>query len=242
MRSSRIAVEEPADDGEAYGAALTARRRRSLPRHVSLRRRRRAAIAMPSWLTQRRAGGRRRAPQPITPSRARRRRIVPSGADERHASASRRWRAATLVHRLMQSLPDIPPRAPRRGRAALSRAPGKDLDRGRARRDPQGRFWRCSTTLRFAPLFAPGSRAEVPIVGAARRARPVPSGVVDRLVVTPDAVLIADYKTNRPAPRRLRRRAATATSPSSRSIARCWRGSIRTGRCAPRCCGPIRSI
>ena len=29
------------------------------------------------------------------------------------------------------------------------------------------------------------------------------TGVVDRLVVTPDAVLIADYKTNRPAPRSL---------------------------------------
>ena len=29
------------------------------------------------------------------------------------------------------------------------------------------------------------------------------TGVVDRLVVTPDAVLIADYKTNRPAPQSL---------------------------------------
>ena len=29
------------------------------------------------------------------------------------------------------------------------------------------------------------------------------TGVVDRLVVTPDAILIADYKTNRPAPRSL---------------------------------------
>jgi ATP-dependent helicase/nuclease subunit A len=29
------------------------------------------------------------------------------------------------------------------------------------------------------------------------------SGLVDRLAVTADSVLIADYKTNRPAPRRL---------------------------------------
>jgi ATP-dependent helicase/nuclease subunit A len=50
-------------------------------------------------------------------------------------------------------------------------------------------------------LFAPGSRAEVPIVGQIG-ARTV-SGIVDRLVVTPEAVLIADYKSDRRAPRSL---------------------------------------
>ena len=54
---------------------------------------------------------------------------------------------------------------------------------------------------RFAELFLPGSRAEVPIVGRFD-GRPL-SGQVDRLVVTPKAVLIGDYKTNNPAPRRL---------------------------------------
>jgi ATP-dependent helicase/nuclease subunit A len=58
---------------------------------------------------------------------------------------------------------------------------------------------------RFADLFRSGSRAEVPIVG--RIARPggtiAVSGQVDRLVVTDKAVLIADYKTNHPAPRRI---------------------------------------
>ncbi len=42
----------------------------------------------------------------------------------------------------------------------------------------------------------------MPIVGRRRRAARS-TGVVDRLVVTPDEVLIADYKTNRPAPRSL---------------------------------------
>ncbi len=54
----------------------------------------------------------------------------------------------------------------------------------------------------FAPRFCaavrPGSRAEVSIAGRFK-GRPV-AGQVDRLVVTPEAVLIADYKTNRPAP------------------------------------------
>ncbi|HEY5963293.1 MAG TPA: PD-(D/E)XK nuclease family protein, partial [Xanthobacteraceae bacterium] len=46
-----------------------------------------------------------------------------------------------------------------------------------------------------------GSRAEVSIAGRLR-GRPV-AGQVDRLVVTPDEVLIADYKSNRPPPNSL---------------------------------------
>jgi len=59
--------------------------------------------------------------------------------------------------------------------------------------------------VRFSDLFSPGSRAEVSIVGRLQRVvRPVAvSGQVDRLVVTANAVLIADYKTNRPPPRRI---------------------------------------
>jgi ATP-dependent helicase/nuclease subunit A len=55
---------------------------------------------------------------------------------------------------------------------------------------------------RFAPLFAPDSRAEVPIVGRLPGGAEV-SGQVDRLAITGEAVLIADYKTSRPAPQRL---------------------------------------
>ena len=57
----------------------------------------------------------------------------------------------------------------------------------------------------FRALYAAGSRAEVPIVGrlmlAAGEVRV--SGQVDRLVVTAEEVLIADFKTNRPAPQRI---------------------------------------
>ena len=56
---------------------------------------------------------------------------------------------------------------------------------------------------RFAPLFLPGSRTEVPIVGRLKGGTLAVSGQVDRLAVTGDFVLIADYKTNRPAPRHL---------------------------------------
>ncbi len=58
---------------------------------------------------------------------------------------------------------------------------------------------------RFLDLFGANSRAEVPIVGRVTiggKVRRV-SGQIDRLAVTQDCVLIGDFKTNRPAPRRI---------------------------------------
>ena len=54
----------------------------------------------------------------------------------------------------------------------------------------------------FAPAFAAGSRAEVSVVGVVPGpdGPVVVSGRIDRLAVTPDSVLVVDFKTNRPAP------------------------------------------
>jgi len=57
---------------------------------------------------------------------------------------------------------------------------------------------------RFAPVFAPHSRAEVSIVGWLERpgrSAALVSGQIDRLVVTPDEVLIVDFKTNHAPPK-----------------------------------------
>jgi ATP-dependent helicase/nuclease subunit A len=53
----------------------------------------------------------------------------------------------------------------------------------------------------LAPLFGPDSRAEVPLTGMIGGA--AVGGLVDRLVVLPDRVLIADFKTNRRSPGRV---------------------------------------
>ncbi len=50
----------------------------------------------------------------------------------------------------------------------------------------------------LAPLFGPTSRAEVPLTGVI--GDQVIGGLVDRLAVLPDRVLLADYKTNRAPP------------------------------------------
>ena len=57
----------------------------------------------------------------------------------------------------------------------------------------------------FAPVFAPGSRAEVAIAGAPKGAKDsvIVSGQIDRLAIDGDAILIVDYKTNRPPPQNI---------------------------------------
>ena len=124
----------------------------------------------------------------------------PGAAAERRALALKRGR---IVHRLMQSLPDMPPE---RRVEAMARYLARAKDVGAAERD--GISQQVLAVLddpRFAPLFA-GGRAEVPVVGRITRPGGPPlavSGQVDRLAITPDAVLIADYKTNSPAPQRI---------------------------------------
>jgi ATP-dependent helicase/nuclease subunit A len=103
-----------------------------------------------------------------------------------------------IMHRLMQSLPDIPPE--RRAEATHRHIARQKTDFSAAEQDAiAAQALAILDDARFAPLFAPGSRAEVPIVG--RIGSQSVAGIVDRLVVTPATILIADYKTNRPAPR-----------------------------------------
>ena len=99
------------------------------------------------------------------------------------------------------------------------------LDRSRARGAGRERAGADRRSSASPTVFAPGSRAEVSIVGRLERpARPpaLVSGQIDRLVVTPDEVLIVDFKTNHAPPSRRPRR-PQPMSASSRFTARCWR-------------------
>lgn len=155
----------------------------------------------PGWLRRPLPPGSSAAP--LSPSRA----IEPEPSSGAPPSPKRAAAIArgVLIHRLLQSLPEIAPR--QRAAAAqdyLARhAPKLDAE---ARQKIVSETVAVLNDLRFADLFVPGSFAEAPVVGRLVREglppRPV-SGQVDRLAITPDSVLIADYKTNRPAPRRL---------------------------------------
>ena len=118
------------------------------------------------------------------------------------AARARALQRGTLVHRLLQSLPDIA--AARRSETAKNFLARNAKDWTDGERDA---LVKQVTSIieneNFAPLFAPGSRAEVSIVGRVpRRGRPpaLVSGQIDRLVVTRDEILIVDYKTNHAPP------------------------------------------
>jgi ATP-dependent helicase/nuclease subunit A len=108
----------------------------------------------------------------------------------------------TLVHRLLQSLPDLSP--DRRRDAALKylarNADGwTDGDREKLVKGVLALI----EDPRFAPVFGDGSRAEVAIAGRLKRPGRAPaqvSGQIDRLVVTPGEILIVDFKTNHAPP------------------------------------------
>lgn len=111
------------------------------------------------------------------------------------------FRRGVLLHRLLQLLPDMEPARRRAAGHALLTRPVHALS------EAQVESWLDEVLAvlddpEFAPVFAPGSRAEVPIVGQVTGVDGVQivSGRIDRLAVAPDAVLIVDYKTNRPPP------------------------------------------
>jgi ATP-dependent helicase/nuclease subunit A len=115
---------------------------------------------------------------------------------------ARALQRGTLVHRLLQSLPDIAG-ARRRDAALAYLARNADGWSDGEREALIVRVLALIEDARFAALFAPGSRAEVSIAGRLNRPGRPPalvSGQIDRLVVTPSEVLIVDYKTNQAPP------------------------------------------
>ncbi|WP_369057899.1 double-strand break repair helicase AddA [Caulobacter sp. 73W] len=161
-----------------------------------------APVLLPAWVRQ-----------SATPERPDVRYAAPSmlGEDETTKAPSPlarvaglgRYRRGTIIHRLLQLLPDIAP-AERPAAARRLLTGERDLTD-----DQRAEMAQAALTVlddaRFAEVFGPGSRAEVALAGAARS---LPGGLavsgrVDRLVVLPDRVLVVDFKTNRPAPERI---------------------------------------
>ena len=180
---------------------------------------------LPAWLRSPAAAGSRRR-QPAAPVRSGRGRRPSASAPAR--SVAVRARAPCSAARWCTGCCNPCPTSRReRRRDAATRIPRpqrRRLDRGRPRgaggeragpdRRPAFRAGVC------APAAAPRSRSSG---GWSGRDRPpaLVSGQIDRLVVTPDEVLIVDYKTNHAPPATGGRSACRPMSASSRSTARC---------------------
>jgi len=162
---------------------------------------------LPAWLG--RAPGWRSAPPPAEPARPERLAPsrpegvelgpVPSAASPlaERAVAGDRFLRGQLLHVVLQHLPDLPEAARADAARRWLDRPGHGLPDGAAD-EMAAEAMAILRHPELAPLFGPGSRAEVPLTGVI--GAQVVGGLVDRMAVLPDRVLVADFKTNRHAP------------------------------------------
>ena len=134
-------------------------------------------------------------PRPLFPSR-------PDGDEPPSVSPLRlggrdRFKRGLLVHRLLQSLPELPHARREAAARGFLASPSHGLTV-----DEQDEIRQETLAVLdhpgFAALFGPDSQAEVPLVGLVDGH--ALSGQIDRLVVAADHVLIVDYKTMRAVP------------------------------------------
>jgi len=144
-------------------------------------------------------------PDPLAPSRATddpAKAAIAASPLGPQLAAKRQARAAAMargrvVHALLQHLPGVA--APHRRNSAVRylAQPGLALDATDQANILQS-IEKILENPALAPLFGPGSRAEVPLAGVLDDVEI--GGLVDRLAILPTRILIADYKTDRAPP------------------------------------------
>jgi len=114
-----------------------------------------------------------------------------------------RFRRGALIHRLLEVLPDLEPEDWSEGARRLLAKAG-DLNEDQ-RAEMAAAALAVLRDERFAEVFGPGSIAEAALAGGAPSLPSdlLISGRIDRMTITPDRVLVVDFKTNRPAPLRV---------------------------------------
>ncbi len=159
----------------------------------------RTAEKLPDWVLKSKAPPEPSPPRPLIPSRPAevdQSVLSPVGADP--AGQKKRFQRGNIIHKLLQLLPDIEEGKREKRAAHWLSGPQHDL----SKEDQKEILKEVIAVLNhpdFAPVFTPGSLAEVPVTGLLDD-KTLISGQIDRLVVTEDQVFIIDYKTNRPPP------------------------------------------
>lgn len=150
---------------------------------------------LPDWALNE-AGAEPSPPRPLAPSR-------PDGEEPTvrsplaEADGGLRWQRGKLIHRLLQTVPDLPVADRSTAMMRFLKRPAWGLET----KDQLAIANEVSDIIDhpgLAGLFGLGAKAEVPLVG--RIGDRVVSGRVDRLVVSETEVLVVDYKTNRRPP------------------------------------------
>jgi ATP-dependent helicase/nuclease subunit A len=174
-------IETPFGEGLRLGKPATADSQAQTPQ---------AEVKLPSWARTPAPGAARI--EIAAPSRLHR--VDPALFSPR-GEGQKRFRRGRLIHGLLERLPEVA--QDRREAAALAWL----LRQGVEQQEAEA-FTREALNVindkRFAAVFSPSSRAEAPIIGevAGKAVR----GVVDRLAVDDERVIVLDFKTDRPAP------------------------------------------
>ena len=167
-----------------------------------------AATELPEWAL--RPAPLERSPFELRPSRLAVGQIEPSSIEVEQVplgpialADNARFARGRLVHALLQHLPELGVEYRERAARALVAARGAELPEA-VRDEIVAESLAIASDEHFAPLFAEGSLAEVPVVALLSEGPEALalSGQIDRLAVLGDELLILDYKTNRPPPSR----------------------------------------
>ncbi|HEC91121.1 MAG TPA: double-strand break repair helicase AddA, partial [Alphaproteobacteria bacterium] len=149
-------------------------------------------------------------PRPLAPSR-------PAGAepaiisplsitdsDPGEMDGNGRFKRGRIIHQLLQTLPDLAPeKRPGAAGSFLARR-GLGLDEA-AQKEILAEVFKVLDHPDFAAIFGPGSQAEVPLIGMTGEIGDyVVSGRIDRILISPDAVTIVDFKSHRTTPEKVR--------------------------------------
>ena len=187
----------PTHEDERWGAVVSHRidppaRRSSAAKGATAT----ASVVRPDWI-DRPAPEEARPSRPLSPS-------APSEDDTPNPPPSAAMQAAAergrLLHALFERLPDVP-QADRRARADAWLSGAGGVDDAGARAALIDDALAVVEAPGFAELFGPDALAEAPL--AAVVAGMVVAGTVDRLLVSPERVLVVDFKTGRRVPQGL---------------------------------------
>lgn len=155
------------------------------------------AVSLPAWARQMRPEE-PDPPRPLAPSRPSLE--EPAAASPLTVDSAFRFRRGTVTHKLLQILPDLEETLREDACIRYLEIHAADLPET-VRNEIKEEIFSILHDPDYSALFGPDSLAEIPVTGLVSNGRLI-SGQIDRLVILPDAVLIVDYKTNRPAPKR----------------------------------------
>ena len=137
--------------------------------------------------------------RPLIPSRPSQDELETAAVSPLSGGREYRFRRGNITHKLLQFLPDISLDNRKKTAQNFVEKQADDLPSS-VREEIVREVLGIVNNPDYAPFFAHGSMAEVPVTGLMEDGRIV-SGQIDRLVVGESDIWIVDYKTNRPPPR-----------------------------------------